>query len=49
MHSDNWVISSMVLEAGVGIDNQNWALTSTHTYYRFKTPIGLKLELTNDC
>ena len=25
----------MVLEAGVGVDNQNLALTSTLTYYRF--------------
>ena len=42
-----WVISSMVLEAGVSVDNQNW--TSTLTYYRFKNPIGLKLELTFYC
>ena len=39
----------MVLEAGVGVDNQNWGLTSTLNYYRFKNPIGLKLELTFDC
>ena len=39
----------MVLEAGVGVNNQKWALTSTLTYYRFKNPIGLKLELTFDC
>ena len=40
-----WVISSMVLE--VGVNNQNWALTLA--YYRFKYPVGLKLELTFDC
>ena len=39
----------MVLEAGVRVNNQNWALTSTITYYHFKNPIGLKLELTFDC
>ena len=43
------VISSMALEAGVGVDNQNWALTSTLAYYRLNNPIyGLKLELTID-
>ena len=39
----------MVLEAGVGVDNQTWALTSVFTYYCFKNPIALKLELTFDC
>ena len=39
----------MVLEAGVGINNQYWALTSALTYYRLKNPIGSKLELTFDC
>ena len=39
----------LLLEASVGVNNQNWALTSTLSYYRFKTPIGLKLELTCDC
>ena len=39
----------MVLEAGVGVNNQNWALNSTLAYYRFKNPIELKLELTFDC
>ena len=42
----HWVISSMVLDAGVGVNNQNWALTSTLIYHRFKYPIELKLELT---
>ena len=38
-----WVISSMVLEDGVGVNNQNWALTwKSHS-------IGFKLELTFDC
>ena len=37
------------VEAGAGVDNQTWASTSTLTYYRFKNPIGLKLELTFDC
>ena len=37
-----WMISSMVLEAGVGVDNENWALTSTLTYYQFKNLTGLK-------
>ena len=44
-----WVISSMVLKAGIGVNNQNSALTSTLTYYQFKNPIRLKLELTFDC
>ena len=47
-HGSKWVISSMVLEAGIGLNSPNWALTSTLTYYRFKNPIGLKLELTYD-
>ena len=42
-------ISIVVLEAGIGVGNQNWALTSTLTHYRFKNPIGLKLELTFHC
>ena len=45
----HWVISSMVLETGVGVDNQIWALTSTPIYYQFKNPIGLELELTFHC
>ena len=40
----HWVISSMVLEAGVGADNQNWALTSTLIYYRFKTSHRVKVR-----
>ena len=33
-HVWHWVILSMVLEAGVGVDNQNWAPTSSVSYYR---------------
>ena len=36
-------------DRAAGVDNQISALTSTLTYYRFKNPIGLQLELTFDC
>ena len=31
----------MVLDAGVGVDNQNWALNSTLTYYSDTDNTGL--------
>ena len=42
-----WVTSGMVLEAGVGVDNQNWALTSTLTYGTAKKKRPCYLVATN--
>ena len=39
----------MVLEASVGVNNQNLALLSTLTNYQFTNPMGLKLEFAFDC
>ena len=41
-----WFQVWCLIEAGVGVNNQNWALLSTLNYYRYKYPIGLKGELT---
>ena len=42
-----WVISSMLLEGGVGVNNQMEALTLT--LWDFKIAIGLKLGLNLGC